>query len=123
MQKYIEKVESAALPVVILRGIVPFPSIPMSFELTDEKVAASCEEAEEGSGLIFIVSQTDLSEDQPTPDGLYRVGTAAQIKQTVKLPDGGLKVFVTGYCRATVNQYYYDGKRLMADILCKTVQT
>ena len=123
MQKYIEKVESAALPVVILRGIVPFPSIPMSFELTDEKVAASCEEAEEGDGLIFIVSQTDLSEDQPTPDGLFRVGTAAQIKQTVKLPDGGLKVFVTGYCRATVNQYYYDGKRLMADILCKTVQT
>lgn len=123
MQKYIEKVESAALPVVILRGIIPFPSIPMSFELTDERVAAACEEAEEGDGLIFIVSQTDLSEDQPDPDGLFRVGTAAQIKQTVKLPDGGLKVFVTGYCRATVNQYYYDGKRLMADILCKTVQT
>ena len=43
MQKYIEKVEAVRLPVVVLRGIIPFPSVPMSFELTDEKVAAAIE--------------------------------------------------------------------------------
>ncbi len=123
MQKYIEKVESVSLPVVILRGIIPFPSIPISFELTDEKVAAACEEAEDGDGLIFLVSQVDLTDEKPTPEGLFTVGTAAQIKQTVRLPEGNLKVFATGYCRATVEKYRYDGKKLYADLMCKTLQT
>ena len=43
MQRYVEKVESIRLPVIILRGLIPFPSIPISFELTDEKVAAAIE--------------------------------------------------------------------------------
>ena len=123
MQKYIERVDEVRLPVVILRGIIPFPSIPMSFELTDEKVASACEDAEKGDGIIFLVSQSDLAEDKPTPDGLFKVGVAAKIKQTVRLPEGNLKVFATGYCRASVQEYVYENKRLYAELLCKTVQT
>ncbi|MBE6637700.1 MAG: endopeptidase La [Ruminococcaceae bacterium] len=122
MQKYIEKVEESRLPVIILRGMIAFPSIPMSFEILDEKVAAAVEEAERRDGLIFLVSQKDLSVDEPTPEDLYLVGTAAKIKQTVKLPEGNLKVFVTGYCRASVVSYDYDGERLFANLLCKTIR-
>ena len=122
MQKYIEKVESAFLPVVVLRGMIAFPSIPMSFEVTDERAIASCEEAERGDGLIFLVSQKNLDEEKPTFDALYTVGTAAKIKQTVKLPEGTLKVFATGSCRATVEHYEIVDGRLMADLLCKTVK-
>lgn len=123
MQKYIEKVEAVSLPVVILRGIIPFPSVPMSFELTDERSILACEEAEKGEGLIFLVSQTDLADNEPKPEGLFKIGCAAKIKQTVRLPEGNLKVFVTGYCRATVENYVFEGKRLYADLICKTIQT
>ncbi len=123
MQKYIEKVEAVRLPVVVLRGIIPFPSVPMSFELTDERAMSACEDAENGDGLIFIVSQADLREDTPTPETLFKVGCAAKIKQTVRLPEGSLKVFVMAYCRASVVSYYYDSKRLYADLLCKTIST
>ncbi len=123
MQKYIEKVEAVSLPVVILKGIIPFPSVPMSFELTDEMSMSACEEAEKGEGLIFLVSQKDLADNEPKPDGLFKVGCAAKIKQTVRLPEGNLKVFVTGYCRATVENYELEGKRLYADLICKTIQT
>ncbi len=122
MQKYIEKAEALCLPAVVLRGIIPFPSIPLSFELTDEKVAAACEDAEKGDGLIFLVSQSDLSDNEPKPDALFRVGCAAEIKQTVRLPEGNLKVFATPYCRASVAEYRYDGRRLYADLMCKVIQ-
>lgn len=123
MQKYIEKVEAVSLPVVILKGIIPFPSVPMSFELTDEMSMSACEDAEKGEGLIFLVSQKDLADNEPKPEGLFTVGCAAKIKQTVRLPEGNLKVFVTGYCRATVENYVFEGKRLYADLICKTIQT
>ena len=121
MQKYIEKVERVSLPVIILRGMIAFPSIPMSFELSDEKVMAACEEAERGDGLIFLVSQKDLADNEPTPEELFTVGTAAKIKQLVKLPEGNLKVFATGYCRAAVEEYRYDGTTLRAELICKTI--
>ena len=123
MQKYIEKVEAVRLPVVVLRGIIPFPSVPMSFELTDEKAASACEEAENGDGLIFLVSQSDLKEDEPTSETLFKVGCAAKIKQTVRLPEGSLKVFATAYCRASVEEFYFENRRLYASLLCKTVTT
>ncbi len=123
MPKYIEKVERTRLPVIALRGMIAFPSIPVSFELSDEDMAASCLAAEKDDGLIFIVSRKDLSPDETAADNLYTVGTPAKIKQTVKLPEGSLKVFATGYCRATAEIYEYDDKgRLFADITCKTLQ-
>ncbi len=121
MQKYIEKVEAVRLPVIALRGIIPFPSVPMSFELTEEKAARVCEDAENGDGLIFIVSQSDLRDEEPTAETLFRVGCAAKIKQTVRLPEGSLKVFATAYCRASVEEYSFDGRRLYADLLCKMI--
>lgn len=123
MQKYIEKVEAVRLPVIVLRGIIPFPSVPMSFELTDEKAMSACEDAENGDGLIFIVSQNDLREEEPTAETLFRVGCAAKIKQTVRLPEGSLKVFATAYCRASVEEYVFENRRLYASLLCKTVTT
>ena len=122
MQKYIEKIEKTRLPVIILRGMIAFPSIPMSFEISDEKVIAAIEEAERNDGILLLISQRDLAVEAPTPEDLFPVGTAAKIKQTVKLPEGNLKVFVTGYCRATASDYDYNGERLYADALCKTVR-
>ncbi len=121
MPRYIEKIESHVLPVIPLKGMIAFPSIPISFELSEERFIAVCEEAERNDGMIFLVSQRDLTASEVTTDNLYTVGTAAQIKQTVKLPEGNLKVFATGYCRATVEMYEADGDRLYASLLCKSI--
>lgn len=121
MSRYIEKAEKKELPVVALRGIVAFPSIPISFEVADEKTANACVEAEKKDGLIFIVSKKDLSVEEIGTDNLFPVGTAAIIKQTVKLPEGNLKVFATGQCRATVEDYNTVDGTLYADLICKAL--
>ncbi len=121
MSKYIEKIENHFLPVIPLKGMIAFPSIPLSFEISDEAFIHACLDAEEADGLIFLVSHKDLAVTESTPENLYAVGTVAQIKQTVKLPEGNLKVFATGYCRASVEAYEYDGDRLYASLLCKSI--
>ncbi len=123
MSKYIEKVESVTLPVVVLRGMIAFPSIPMSFELSDEKACEACREAEQNDGMIFLVSQKDISIDSPKINDLYSIGTVSNIKQLVKLPEGGIKVFATGFCRATVEEYSIKNGKLYVNALMKTIQT
>ena len=121
MSRYIEKAEKKRLPVVALRGIIAFPSIPISFEVADETMANACIEAEKRDGIIFIVSKKDLSVEETETDNLFPVGTAAIIKQTVKLPEGNLKVFATGQCRATVEGYDTVDGILYADLICKAL--
>ena len=121
MPKYIEKAEKCRLPVIVLRGLIAFPSIPVSFELTDEALISACIDAENENGLIFVVSLKDLTLDEKNSDNFFKVGTAAQIKQTVKLPDGTLKVFVTGYCRASAERYDENEGKFYADLICKTI--
>ncbi len=122
MSRYIEKAEKSRLPAVVLRGMIAFPSIPVSFELSDDETINACLEAERGNGLIFIVSKKDLSAEEIAVDNLYTVGTAAKIKQTVKLPEGNLKVFATGYCRASVEEYVFEDGKLYAELICKTLR-
>jgi ATP-dependent Lon protease len=49
--------------------------------------------------LVVLVAQRTEQTDQPTPDDLYRVGTAAIVHQLARLPDGTLRVVVQGLDR------------------------
>jgi ATP-dependent Lon protease len=66
------------------------------------------EEALAGDKKIFLVTQHDASVDDPKPEEIYQVGTLANIVQSVKLPDGNIKVLVEGVERAKVVQVTSD---------------
>ncbi|MDD6799316.1 MAG: endopeptidase La [Firmicutes bacterium] len=121
MQRYTEKAEKMSLPVVPLRGIVAFPSIPISFELSNAAAIASCERADKNDSLILLVSEREMSEETITPDNLYKIGCAAKIKQLVKLPEGNLRVFAEGTCRATVTDYSFNNDVLNSEVIGKTI--
>lgn len=122
MPKYIEKAEKMTLPVIPLKGIVVFPSVPVSFELSDEKSINICKEAQENDGNVFIVSQIDVTFDEINPENLYSVGTVSVIKHMVNLPDGTARIFAEGYCRASVEDYILDRDgNLTADVIGKVV--
>ncbi len=54
------------------------------------------EEALMGDKKIFLATQHDASVDEPRPDEIYSVGTVANIVQSLKQPDGNIKVLVEG---------------------------
>lgn len=122
MPKYIEKAERMHLPALAMRGLIAFPAIPLTFEVADDADAGVCLEAEKNDGVIFIVSLRDLSLTGTTEENLYSVGTVVKIKQTVKLPEGNLKVFAAGICRATAENLTIDDSVITADVIGKDLR-
>lgn len=120
MPRFIEKLDQITLPVIPLRGIVVFPVIPISIEISDEKQAALCSAAGKDGSQLFFVMQKDASKPHPSADDLYTVGCCARIKQYIKLPDGSSRIVVEGVTRGTASYIEKDGI-LTADIMCKTI--
>ncbi|MBR4292121.1 MAG: endopeptidase La [Clostridia bacterium] len=122
MPKYTEKIEKLNLPVVPVRGLVVFPSIPISFEINSKAHAALCEEAEKFGEQIFFVSQKDMAKEKVTAADLYTVGTVGKIKQLVHIPEGGVRIVVDGKARATVVEYDDNANPMHAELLVKSIE-
>ena len=121
MSKYIEKVENLTLPVVGLRGIVAFPSVPLSFELAEEVAIHAAEAAFETDSFVLICALSEPDAPEITPDVLYRTGTVAKIKQSVKTSEGNMRMIVEGYSRATVTSFRTFADYITAEAICKTI--
>ena len=121
MPKYIEKIEQLYLPVIYLRGIVAFPSIPLSFELSDESAIRAAEAAFETDSFALICAVRDMDEENITPAALFRTGTVSKIKQSVKTPEGNMRIITEGYSRATISEFRNFADYIAADVICKTL--
>ena len=122
MPNYIEKVEQLTLPVIILRGSVAFPSITLSFEITDSASTAAAQAATDTNSFVLLAVEKPSAEETSFHiDRLHKVGTIAKIKQSVKTPEGNTRLIVEGYSRATVTTYHDFANYLVADAICKTV--
>ncbi|MGB6786941.1 MAG: endopeptidase La [Candidatus Acidiferrales bacterium] len=103
-----EKLEVKRVPMMPVRELVIFPQMMNPFIVGREASVRALEEALAGEKKIFLATQHDASVDDPRPDEIYQVGTLANIVQSVKLPDGNIKVLVEGAERAKVVQITND---------------
>jgi len=99
-----EKLEIKKVPMMPVRDMVIFPEMMHPFIVGREASVRALEEALAGDKKIFLVTQHDASVDDPKPEEIYQVGTLANIVQSVKLPDGNIKVLVEGSERAKIVQ-------------------
>jgi len=97
-----EKLEVKRVPMMPVRDMVIFPEMMHPFIVGREASVRALEEALAGDKKIFLVTQHDASVDDPKPEEIYQVGTLANIVQSVKLPDGNIKVLVEGTERAKI---------------------
>ena len=95
-----EKQEIKRVPMMPVRDMVIFPQQMTPFIVGREASVRALEEALAGDKKIFLSTQHDASVDDPKPEEIYAVGTLANIVQSVKLPDGNIKVLVEGVERA-----------------------
>jgi ATP-dependent Lon protease len=85
-----------------IRDVVIFPYMMTPFVVGRESSVRALEEALAGDKKIFLATQHDASVDEPRPDEIYGTGTIANIVQSLKLPDGNIKVLVEGVERAKI---------------------
>jgi ATP-dependent Lon protease len=103
-----EKADVKRVPMMPVRDMVIFPEMMHPFIVGREASVRALEEALAGDKKIFLVTQHDASVDDPKPEEIYQVGTLANIVQSVKLPDGNIKVLVEGTERAKLVQVTTD---------------
>ena len=121
MPSYIEKAEKLTLPVIPTRGIIAFPSVPLSFEIERDVSVAALDAAAESDMYVFLLCQKDLTVENPTPQDLYEVGTVCKIKQTVKAPDGIIRVIAEGVCRGYAVSFTGIADAMFAEVVTKTI--
>ncbi|HTX33960.1 MAG TPA: endopeptidase La [Bryobacteraceae bacterium] len=97
-----EKSDTKRLPMMPIRDVVIFPYMMTPFVVGRESSVRALEEAMAGDKKIFLATQHDASIDEPKPNEIYSVGTIVNIVQSLKLPDGNIKVLVEGVERARV---------------------
>lgn len=95
-----ELILSEKMPVLALRGLTVFPGATMHFDVGREKSIRALDKAMSGDQRIFLVTQKNISDDDPGVDGLYSVGTVAQVRQVLKVSGDGVRVLVCGEYRA-----------------------
>jgi ATP-dependent Lon protease len=97
-----EKNEMKRVPMMPVRDMVIFPQMMQPFIVGRDASVRALEEALAGDKKIFLATQHDASVDEPRPDEIYSVGTVANIVQSLKLPDGNIKVLVEGVERGKI---------------------
>ncbi|HEV3511327.1 MAG TPA: endopeptidase La [Candidatus Sulfotelmatobacter sp.] len=99
-----EKYESKKLPMMPIRDVVIFPFMMTPFVVGRESSVRALEEALAADKKIFLATQHDASIDEPKANEIYQVGTIVNIVQSLKLPDGNIKVLVEGVERGKILQ-------------------
>ena len=96
------------LPVVPLRDVVVFPHMMMPFVIGRPSSTRALEHALATDKKIFLAAQHDAAVDDPQPADIYTMGCVANIVQSLKLPDGNIKVLVEGVDRARAVEWKED---------------
>jgi ATP-dependent Lon protease len=93
------------MAVLPLRDIVVFPHMIVPLFVGREKSVRALEAVMKDDKQILLVAQKNASQDDPSVDDIYRVGTVSTILQLLKLPDGTVKVLVEGGRRAKITGF------------------
>lgn len=104
------------VPVLPLRGLVVFPKTLIHFDVGRKKSITAINKAMKSNQLIFLATQKDAVDNEPTLLDLYKTGVIAKVIQVLKQPDNITRIVIEGQCRAKVLAPVFDEKCLMAEI-------
>jgi ATP-dependent Lon protease len=109
------------LPIVPLRDVVVFPHMMIPFVIGRPSSTQALEHALMKDKRIFLAAQQLAVVDDPKPTDIYTMGCIANIVQSLKLPDGNIKVLVEGLERARAVEWKEDKGfyRVVAKLLPK----
>ncbi len=96
------------LPLLPLRNLVVFPHTSVSFDAIRVKSVRALEAAVQGNKEIFLVTQEDITKENPSVLDLYKVGVVARVSQTMRLQSGVTRVMVDGLYRARLSEILTD---------------
>ncbi len=107
-QEDLEEVKiNEELPVIPLKELVIFPYLVVPLLVGRPKSVEALEEAMRTDHVVFLVAQKQqvAEEEDPNPDDIFEVGTAATVLQVLRLPDGTARALVEGLARGRIVEF------------------
>ncbi|MGW8179769.1 MAG: LON peptidase substrate-binding domain-containing protein, partial [bacterium] len=89
MNKEQEKIRNS-YPMVPIRDVVVFPYMMVPFVIGRESSVLALEKALHSDKRIFLATQRDASDDNPSSKEIYEIGTVATIAPEVLLQQPGV---------------------------------
>lgn len=104
------------IPVLTLRGLTVFPQLLLHFDVARDASIRALEEAMDENREIFLVTQRDLTVERPGEGDLYTIGTVADVKQILRLPENSVRVMVAGRSRGRLLRLISSEPYLTAEV-------
>jgi len=90
------------LPMIALRGLSVFPNMMINFDIERPASVAALNACMDGDRRIFLLAQREADIEEPREEDLYEVGCVANVRQILRIPDGGIRVLAEGQYRAVL---------------------
>jgi len=112
------------LPVLPLRGVVVYPMMWLPLPIGQKRSIRLVEDNLPSNRIIALVTSKDESVEEPKPDQIHLIGTAAQVHRVLKTPDGTIRLLVQGMERVRIMEFIQDEPYLRArmEVIPETIE-
>ncbi len=93
------------LPLLPVRDVVIYSYMILPLMVGRDKSIRAVEEAVAKDRLIFLATQKFSTEEDPTPEDIFSIGTVAMVVKMLRLPDGRVKILVQGLTKAKITHF------------------
>jgi len=87
-----------------MKDVVLFPGMVVPLMVGRQRSLIAVEEALATGRPLFLITQRDASAEEPTREQLFDIGVRADVLQTLRGPDGALKLVVEASERARIRR-------------------
>ncbi len=115
-EEAMESIVADDLPVLPLRGAVVYPMMWLPLPIGQKRSIRLVEESLPSSRMIALVASKDENIEEPNPDEIHTIGTAAQIHRVLKTPDGTMRLVIQGLERIRIISYIQKDPYLRARV-------
>ncbi len=108
----------ATLPAIAIRDVVMFPHMALPLSVDRPRSVAAIEQGLKAGRKVLALTQKKPQVNEPDAGDLYQYGVLSEVAQSLKLPDGTMRVFLQGLRRARVKSLSADGENgaFMAEV-------
>jgi ATP-dependent Lon protease len=100
----------ATLPAIAIRDVVMFPHMALPLSVDRPRSVAAIEQGLKAGRRVLALTQKKPQVNEPETGDLYQYGVLSEVAQSLKLPDGTMRVFLQGLRRARVKSLTAEGE-------------
>ncbi|MCE5184814.1 MAG: endopeptidase La [Planctomycetaceae bacterium] len=102
--------------ILPIRSAVAYPGTVMPLAIGRERSKRLIADITPQETIFGLIAQKNPDVEDPTPDDLYSVGTAASVLKVIRMPQGSINIVVHGILRFRVIEYTANEPYLKARI-------